>query len=358
MISHLSRRKCGTPAGFESYEAIVRADDPATGLKSIIAIHDLTLGPALGGCRMWHYPSEEQALVDVLRLARGMTYKSAMVDLPFGGGKAVIIGESKTAKSECLFRAFGRFVDSFKGRFITGEDVGTSVEDMAWAARETPYIVGTEKGGGDPSPITALGVFEGIKAALAAERGDDRLRGVRVAVQGLGHVGHALCALLHGAGANLVVTDISREAVDRARNDFGAEAVKPDEIYRAEADVLAPCALGGILNDETIPDLQCAVVAGSANNQLLEDRHGEALRERGILYAPDYVINAGGLINVALEAMPGGYDKERALAKVVAIADSLTEIFARAAREDVATSRVADNKIAEQRLEMKRAAVA
>jgi leucine dehydrogenase len=299
---------------------------------------------------MWPYPSETEALTDVLRLAKGMTYKAAMARLPFGGGKTVIIGDPRTGKSEALFRALGRAIDSLGGRYYTGEDVGTSPADMDWAGEETAFVLGRTRGSsGDPSPVTARGVWLGIRAAVRHKLGRDDLAGTRVAVQGLGHVGYHVARLLAQDGARLIVADLDPARVERAADEFGARVVAGDEIVGAEAEVLAPCALGGVINDDSLPRLACAIVAGAANNQLLEARHGAALHARGILYAPDYVINAGGLINIAEELGPRGYEPERALAKVQIIARTLTEVFERADREGAPTSAIAD-RIAEERI--------
>jgi leucine dehydrogenase len=335
---------------FDDHEQVVFFFDRGRGLKAIVALHDTTLGPAIGGCRMWPYASEAEALTDVLRLAKGMTYKAAMTSLPFGGGKAVIIGDPRTGKSEALFRALGRAIDSLGGRYYTGEDVGTSPIDMDWASAETPYVLGRSSGSsGDPSPVTARGVWLGIRAAVRHKLGRDDLAGTRVAVQGLGHVGYHVARLLAQDGASLIVADLDPTRAERAAEEFGARLVGGDEILRVEAEVLSPCALGGVINDDTVPRLSCAIVAGAANNQLLEDRHGAALHARGILYAPDYVINAGGLINIAEELRPQGYQRERALAKVQTIAQTLAEVFERSQRAGAPTNQVAD-RIAEERL--------
>lgn len=332
---------------FRNHEQVVFCYDADVGLNAIIAIHDTTLGPALGGVRMWPFASEMKALEDALRLSRGMTYKSALAGLPFGGGKAVIIGDPKTGKSEALLERFGEFVDSLGGRYITAEDVGTSTHDLAVIRRRTKYAAGFAEGGsGDPSPVTAWGVFHGIRAAVAHRLGLPNLNNLTVAVQGLGHVGMELVKFLHQAGATLVVTDIDDERVERAVAEFGARAVAPQRIYDEPAEVFAPCALGAVLNDETVPRLTASVVAGSANNQLAEDRHGTALMQRRILYAPDYVINAGGLIDVARFKVHMNIDEARA--KLRRIDDTLTEIFERADRENKSTSEVADT-IAEER---------
>ncbi len=324
---------------FDHHEQVMFVHDEASGLKAIIAVHDTTMGPAVGGCRMWPYESEEDALNDVLRLSRGMTYKNALAGLDFGGGKSVIIGDPKSDKSEALFRAFGRFVDSLGGRYYSAEDVGITTADIMIAHQETPYMAGLEGKSGDPSPYTALGTYLGIKAAVKHQRGVDSLEGIKVAVQGLGHVGFHLCRHLHEAGAKLVVCDLSESQLERARNEFGAEVVDLDAIYRQDVDVYAPCALGATINDLTIPQLKATIVAGCANNQLAEPRHGEVLKEKGILYAPDYVINAGGIINVSFER---DYNPDLAEAKVRKIYDTLLTIFNEADQSGKTTALVAD----------------
>jgi leucine dehydrogenase len=334
---------------FDNHEQVVFFFDRRSGLKAIVALHDTTLGPAIGGCRMWPYPSEAAALTDVLRLAKGMTYKAVMANLPFGGGKTVIIGDPKTGKSKALFRALGRAIDSLGGRYYTGEDVGTCPADMDCASAETSCVLGRSSGSGDPSPVTARGIWLGIRAAVRHRLGGADLTGIRVAVQGLGHVGYNVARLLAQDGAKLIVADLDPTRAERAAEEFGARLVDGDQIFGVEAEVLAPCALGGVINDDTVPRLTCKVVAGAANNQLLEPRHGAALHARGILYAPDYVINAGGLINIAEELRSGGYDRGRALAKVQTIAETLTEVFERAAHAGAPTSEIAD-RLAEERV--------
>jgi leucine dehydrogenase len=344
----------GSPA-YDDHEQVVFFYDRPSGLRAIVALHDTASGPAIGGCRMWPYASESEALTDVLRLAKGMTYKAAMARLPFGGGKTVIIGDPQQDKSEALFRALGRTIESLGGRYYTGEDVGTSPADMDWAGEETAFVLGRTRGSsGDPSPVTARGVWLGIRAAVRHKLGRGDLAGLRVAVQGLGHVGYHVARLLAQDGARLIVADLDPARVERAADEFGAKVVAGDQIVGVEADVLAPCALGGVINDDSLPKLSCAIVAGAANNQLLQDRHGVALQARGILYAPDYVINAGGLINIADELGGRGYERERALAKVQVIAQTLTEVFERADREGVPTSVIAD-RIAEERIRSARA---
>ncbi len=332
---------------FDGHEQVVFCHDPASGLKAIIAIHNTARGPALGGCRMWPYASDEEALTDALRLSRGMTYKSALADLAMGGGKSVIIGDPRKNKSDALVRAMGRFVDSLGGRYTVAEDVGISVADVDLMGEETAFVGGASKGGvGDPSPTTAYGVYMGIKAAARHRLGSGALKGLRIAVQGVGHVGYYLCRHLSDEGAELIVTDIARDSLDRVVKEFDAKVVAPQAIYGVEADIFAPCALGAVINDETLPILKAKVVAGSANNQLAEARHGEALRQRGILYAPDYVINAGGIIIISHEGPD--YDEAKAFTHVARIHDTLLEIFRRAETKRIATSEAAD-RLAEER---------
>lgn len=332
------------------YEQLVFCQDKNSGLKAIIAIHDTTLGPALGGARMWPYQSEEEAIEDALRLARGMTYKNAVSGLNLGGGKTVIIGDPAKDKNEEMFRALGRFIQSLNGRYITAEDVGTTVEDMDLIYEETDYVTGVSPSfgsSGNPSPVTAYGVYLGMKASAKEAFGDDSLKGKTIAVQGLGNVAYNLCKYLHEEGAKLIVTDINAKAIERAVNDFGAVAVSPNEIYKQDVDIFSPCALGAIINDETIPQLKAKVIAGCANNQLKESRHGQILHEKGIIYAPDYVINAGGVINVADELY--GYNRERAMKRVETIYDSLTKIFKISKDENIPTY-LAANRLAEERI--------
>lgn len=332
------------------FEQVVFCQDSASGLKAIIAIHDTTLGPALGGARMWTYASEEDALEDALRLARGMTYKNAAAGLNLGGGKTVIIGDPKKDKSEELFRAFGRYIQGLNGRYITAEDVGTTEADMDFINLETNYVTGVTAGSGssgNPGPVTAFGIYQGIKAAAKEAFGSASLEGKTIAVQGVGNVAFTLCEHLHEEGAKLIVTDINKDAVQRAVDTFGAVAVEPDEIYSQEADIFSPCALGAVINDETIPQFNCKVIAGSANNQLKENRHGDKIHEMGIVYAPDYVINSGGVINVADEL--NGYNRERALKRVGGIYNILGDIFAIAKRDSIPSYKAAD-RLAEERI--------
>lgn len=333
---------------FDEHEQVVFAHDSETGLRVIIAIHNTSLGPALGGCRLWNYASEEEAIRDVLRLSRGMTYKNALAGLPLGGGKSVIIGDPATPKTPALMTAMGRAVHRLGGRYVIAEDVGTSVEDMEAIRRATPHVAGVENGGGDPSPLTAFGVFQGIRAAVRHKLGRRDLEGVRVAVQGLGHVGEHLCRHLAEAGARLFVTDIRPENIDRIVNRHGAVPIRPDEIYGLDVDVYAPCALGATVNDETLPRLKATIVAGAANNQLSEDRHGTELARRGILYAPDYVINAGGVINISYELDGRSYDRDKAYEHTGRIYGTAMEIFERAARAGMPTNIAAD-RMAEER---------
>ena len=341
-----------THPAFDGHEEVVFCHDRESGLRAIIAIHNSARGPALGGCRMWPYGSEEEALTDVLRLSRGMTYKAALAGLRLGGGKSVIIADPRRDKSPALFRAMGRCVDGLAGRYIVAEDVGVGVEDVEIMGRETRHVAGAGNGGaGDASRATAYGVFRGLRAAVGRRLGRTSVKGLRVAVQGLGNVGRELAGLLSQQGAELFVADIHAQAVEEAVAELGTRAVAPEAIYDAEADVFAPCALGAVLNDDSIPRLKAKVIAGSANNQLAEDRHGAALKARGILYAPDYVINAGGLIYVSGDAARtngAGFDHDAALARVAGIGDTLIEIFARAEAEDRPTSAAAD-RIAEER---------
>ena len=327
---------------FDNHEQVVFCSDRESGLQAIIAIHSTALGPACGGCRMWDYVSDEDALIDVLRLSRGMTYKNALAGLPLGGGKAVIIGDAKTIKSEALFRKFGQYVHSLSGRYISAEDVNITTADISMVNQETPYVAGLEGKSGNPGPFTAIGTYRGIKAAAKHKFGSDDLSGRTVAVQGLGSVGFYLCEHLHKEGVKLIVSDINPAAVDRAVSQFGATAVGLNDIYAVECDVYAPCALGATINDDTLPQFKCAIIAGCANNQLKEARHGELLRQKGILYAPDYVINAGGIINVSMEIRPEGYDEAQSTKQVLAIYDTLLTVFARAAVTGQPTNVVAD----------------
>jgi leucine dehydrogenase len=333
------------------HEQVIYCSNKEVGLKAIIAIHDTTLGPALGGTRMWNYASSADALKDVLRLSRGMTYKAAVAGLNLGGGKAVIIGDSATQKNELLFRTFGKFIEGLAGRYITAEDLGTDMKDMEFVRMETKYVTGISKalgGSGDPTPVTSYGVYVGMKACALKKWGTESLRGRKVAVQGAGHVARYLCEHLYNEGAEIYVTDIKEEKIKRLLSTIKAFVVKPEEIYDVNADIFAPCAMGGIINDNTIPRLKCQVVAGGANNQLEdEEKHGHTLMEKGILYAPDYVINAGGLINVANELE--GYRQDRAMKQAEGIYDVLKRIIETSEKENIPTH-FASNKIAEERV--------
>lgn len=332
------------------HEQVVFNYDKTSGLKAIIAIHNTTLGPALGGTRMWNFRTEEEALTDVLRLSRGMTYKAAASGLNLGGGKSVIIADPKSPNREEIFRAFGRFVNSLNGRYITAEDVGTNVEDMEYVYQETKHVTGIMRshgGSGDPSPFTAHGTFVGIKASAKEKFGSDNISGMTVAIQGCGHVGYFLAKELKEAGCKLIVTDIDEAAVKRVVEEFGATAVAPDEIYGVDAEIFAPCALGAIVNDDTIKQFKFKIIAGAANNQLREERHGDEIQKMGIVYAPDYVINAGGLINVSFEL--DVYDRERATLKTEGIYDTLLKIYAISKKEGIPSYKAADH-LAESRI--------
>jgi leucine dehydrogenase len=336
---------------FDGHELVLFGHDVPTGLRAIIAIHSTALGPAAGGCRMWPYATTTDAVSDVLRLARGMSYKNAMAGLPFGGGKAVIIADARTAKTPELLAAFGRLVDSLRGRYVTAEDVGTTTADMAHVARGTQYVSGLGslpgEAGGDPAPKTALGVFLGIEAAVKFRLGRGDLAGLTVALQGAGGVGYHLCSLLAAAGARLKVADVRPQAVERVCDEFKATPVAPVKVLEEQADVLAPCALGAVLDTRSIARLRVPVIAGAANNQLAQGQNGEALRAAGILYAPDYVINAGGIISVAREYYGG--TEAQVIEDIQRIPARLGEIFERARRESRTTNEVAD-QMARERL--------
>ena len=326
----------------DGYEQIVYCNDDQSGLKAIIAIHSTALGPALGGTRFYNYPTEEEALVDVLRLAKGMTYKAAAAGLDLGGGKAVILGDPTRIKTEELLRAYGRFVETLGGRYITAEDVGTALEDMDTVRRESRWVTGcshTYGGSGDPSPVTAYGVLQGQKACCNEVFGSPSLQGRTVALQGVGKVGHALCGYLVKEGAKVTIGDVNVDNLAKAVSDYGVESVPFDQVHKLEVDIFAPCALGGGVNDDTISELRCKIIAGAANNQLAGEEHGNKLRDLGILYAPDFVINAGGLINVEDELR--GYDRERAMQKVMGIYKALQLIFTMAREREVSTARAA-----------------
>jgi len=329
------------------HEQVSLVYEPSSGYRGIIAIHDTTLGPALGGTRFWNYSNDREALIDCLRLARGMTYKAAVSGLNLGGGKSVIIGDNKIRNREPIFRAHGRHVKALGGRYITAEDVGTSVGDMEFIKAETNHVTGLIGKSGDPSPVTAFGIYRGIKACAHHRYGDDALNGKVVAIQGCGHVGYYLASLLYKEGAELIATDIDPLKLKTVVDDYRAQAVAPDDIYGVQANIFAPCALGGIINDQTLPRLKVDIVAGGANNQLAEERHGDMLEERGITYAPDYVINAGGLVNVNAELE--GWTMERARNKAGEIYDTLLMLFDIASEEGIPSYLAAD-RLAERRI--------
>ena len=336
---------------FNNHEDVVFCHDRETGLRAIIAIHDTTLGPALGGLRMWPYASDDEALTDVLRLSRGMTYKAAMAGLNLGGGKAVIIGNPRTDKTPALLKSFGHYVEQLGGQYITAEDVGTSVADLEEVATVTDHVAGVTSLSGDPSPATAWGVYQGIRAAVAHRLQSDSLEGVRVAVQGVGHVGYYLCQYLSEAGALLTVADIDEKAVGHLADKLGAKVVHPADIYGANVDVFAPCAMGAVINDETLSVLNSSIVAGSANNQLAQPHHGESLAARNILYAPDYVINAGGIINISHERP--AYDKKTAYAHIEEMHGTLLDLFREADKANTTPEKMAD-EMAEARIQAAR----
>ncbi len=336
------------------YERVVWGRDAAAGYRGVVVIHSTALGPAVGGTRYWHYASDDEALTDALRLARGMTYKNALAGLPWGGGKSVILrartGDKRVKQDrERLFRAHGRLIETLGGKYITAEDVGTSPADMEYVLMETKHVAGLKDRSGDPSPHTARGVFRAMQAAAKQRWGSDDLAGKTVAIQGCGHVGYCLAQELHHAGARLIVSDVDQQRVERVVRDFGAQAETPDNIYAADADVFAPCALGGILNDQTIPRLHAQLVVGGANNQLLEPRHGELLEQRGILYAPDYAANAGGVIHgCCIEKL--GWDPARTRKRIDdTIYETVLRIFWIARAEGISSYRAAD-RLAEERL--------
>jgi leucine dehydrogenase len=332
-----------------NHEQLLFCNDNATGLKAIIAVHNTVLGPSLGGTRMWAYNNEVEALTDVLRLSRGMTYKNAISGLNLGGGKAVIIGDARTMKSESLMRRFGKFVNSLGGKYITAEDVGISPLDMTWVNMETNHVVGLPGKSGDPSPVTAYGVYVGMKACAKEQFGSDSLSGKKVAVQGVGHVGEYLVQSLRKEGAEVYITDIHEPTLKRVADTYGAKVVGLDEIYDIEMDIYAPCALGATINDDTLGRLKCSIIAGAANNQLKqEDIHGQVVMNRGIIYAPDFALNAGGVINCYSEVK--GYNSEWAMKKAEEIYQTIGNIVIRSKAENVPAYKIA-NKMAEERIE-------
>ncbi|MGV3278434.1 Leu/Phe/Val dehydrogenase [Rickettsiales bacterium LUAb2] len=329
------------------YEQLVFFNDKNIGLKAIVCIHDTTLGPALGGCRLFNYKSEDDAIVDVARLARGMTYKSAVAGLNLGGGKCVLIGDTKSINREVMFRALGKFIEGLNGRYITAEDVNTSTSDMAYVNLSTKYVVGLDGKSGNPSAYTALGVFNGLKAAVKEQLKVDSVKGLRIAVQGLGSVAHTLCKFLHDEGASLIVTDLDSEKCNNVANQFNAKVVSPEDIMATDCDVFSPNAMGAIINDQTIDKLKAKVIAGAANNQLLEEKHDDMLTQKGILYAPDYIVNAGGVINVTRECY--NVSEEQVMKKIANIYDTTLAVFALAKKEGISTHKAAD-KFAENRI--------
>ena len=332
-----------------NHEQLLFCNDNATGLKAIVAVHNTTLGPALGGTRMWKYNNELEALNDVLRLSRGMTYKNSISGLNLGGGKAVIIGDARKDKSEALFRRFGKFVESLAGKYITAEDVGISPQDMVWVNMETNHVVGLPGKSGDPSPVTAYGVYMGMKAAAKVQFGSDSLKGKKIAVQGVGHVGQYLVENLAKEGAEIFITDIHEQTLKNVANKFGAKVVGLDEIYDIDSDIYAPCALGATVNDDTLDRLKSSIIAGAANNQLAnENVHGVEVMKKGILYVPDFMLNAGGVINCYAEVK--GLSPEWAMAKAEDIYNTALNILNRSKTENIPTFKIA-NQMAEERIE-------
>lgn len=331
-----------------NHEQVLFCNDNETGLKAIIGVHNTTLGPALGGSRMWMYNNEMEALNDVLRLSRGMTYKNSLAGLNLGGGKSVIIGDSKTMKNEAYMRRFGKFVNSLGGKYITAEDVGTSPQDMIWVNMETNHVVGLPGKSGDPSPVTAYGVYVGMKAAAKEQFGTDSLSGKKISVQGVGHVGEYLVEHLVKEGAEVFITDINQNLLSRISTQYGAKVVGLDEIYDLDVDIYAPCALGATVNDETLKRLKCSIIAGSANNQLKDENiHGKIVMEKGIIYAPDYAINSGGVINVYSEFK--GLNPDWGMVKAEEIYTTIQNIIKRSVKDNIPTYQIA-NKIAEERI--------
>tara|TARA_Y200000002_G_scaffold84656_1_gene67265 strand:+ start:1682 stop:2770 length:1089 start_codon:yes stop_codon:yes gene_type:complete len=334
-----------------NHEQLVFCNDKETGLKAIIAIHDTTLGPALGGTRMWNYDCDNDAIIDVLRLSRGMTFKAAITGLSLGGGKAVIIGDSSTQKTEALMRKFGEYVNSLGGKYITAEDVGMSASDMVQVKKETDFVTGIPVemgGGGDPSPVTAFGVYMGMKASAKHKWGSDDLKAKKILVQGVGHVGENLVKYLTEEGAEVLINDINLANLKRVSELYNCQTIEDNLIYDLDVDIYSPCALGATINDTTIEQFKCEVVAGAANNQLQdEEKHANMLQEKGILYAPDFLINAGGLINVYSEI--NGYDREKAIAQTRKIYDTTLEIFSKSEEENITTHQAA-LKLAKERI--------
>ncbi|MCG8574118.1 MAG: leucine dehydrogenase [Flavobacteriales bacterium] len=332
-----------------NHEQLLFCNDNETGLKAILAVHNTTLGPALGGTRMWNYNNELEALNDVLRLSRGMTYKNSISGLNLGGGKAVIIGDARKQKSEALFRRFGKFVESLGGKYITAEDVGISPQDMTWVNMETNHVVGLPGKSGDPSPVTAYGVYMGMKAAAKVQFGTDSLNGKKVAVQGVGHVGEYLVSHLAKEGAQVYISDIHEDTLKRVAEQYGATVVGLDDIYTVDMDIYAPCALGATVNDTTLGQLNCSIIAGAANNQLADETvHGEIVKDKGIIYVPDFMLNAGGVINCYAEVK--GLSAEWAMGKAEEIYNTTLNILDRSSSENIPTYKIA-NAMAEERID-------
>jgi len=336
---------------FDNHEGVHLFSDANSGLRAVIAVHNTARGPAAGGTRLWSYSDPKDAVTDALRLSKAMSYKNAMAGLSLGGGKGVILRPDTDFDRKALFEAYGRAVENVGGKYITAEDVGVSPDDMRIIKTQTDFVAGLDDGpaaSGDPSPVTADGVFRSIKVAVKFALGRESLEGLKVAVQGLGHVGYGLCEHLHGAGAHLIVTDINKTVLERAKNELGAKVAEPDAIHAVDADVFAPCALGGAISETSLPHIQAAVIAGAANNQLASQAMGEACRSRGILYAPDYVVNAGGIINVAAE-VSGTYDPVWVRGKLEDLEKTLENVFVEAAKQGLPTNIVAD-RLARERL--------
>lgn len=329
----------------EGYQRVARCVDKASGLHALIAVHDTTLGPSLGGMRLWNYASEDEALFDVTRLAKGMTYKSAVADTGLGGGKSVILGDPDAVKSPELFQAMGRFIDDFDGAYITAEDMNIGIADLRHVKKATSYVTGLsrdEGGSGNPSPYTAYGCVVGIEASAAYRYGSPDLNGKHILIQGVGAVGSEMARLLKERGAKLTICDIKDDRVAELCAEHGYSSVDEESHLDVECDIYAPCARGAGINDQTIPRLKCQIVAGCANNMLLEPSHGDVLREKGILYAPDYVVNAAGIINVSVERLPGGYSEDEGMRRINRIGDNLREVFELAKRDGIATNRAAE----------------
>ena len=335
---------------FDDHESVHVFNDEKSGLRAVIAVHNTARGPGAGGTRLWSYADPKDAVTDALRLSKAMSYKNAMAGLSLGGGKGVIIRPETEFDRIALFEAYGRAVQSVSGAYITAEDVGVSPDDMRVIKTQTDFVAGLDDGpaaSGDPSPVTAEGVFRSIKVAVRHSMGLESLNGLRVAVQGLGHVGYSLCEHLHNAGAHLIVTDINKAVLVRARTELGAIIVLPEAIHAVQADIFAPCALGGAVSELTLPDIKASIIAGAANNQLATPNMGEACRQRGILYAPDYVVNAGGIINVAAE-VSGNYDPKWVQSKLQGLENTLKNIFDESAKQQLPTNVIADNMARER----------